>query len=131
MTQKIQNAYDYISQKKLPLTGELIKQIQADRDIIIPKLTEDNEDDILDDTKCSNFLTKATRELNLMYIEKADEIYKIDNPNELSAYTPERLLETGYITFNPTDYQQYEDEDYGIVYKYNKDTHRFDYEMSY
>ena len=66
-----------------------------------------------------------------MYIEAADEEYKKDHPNEASAYTPERLLETWYISFNPTDYQQYEDEDYGIVYRYNEDTWRFDYEMSY
>ena len=38
MTQKVQNVYDYIAKQKLPLTGELIRQIQADRDVIIPKL---------------------------------------------------------------------------------------------
>jgi hypothetical protein len=55
----------------------------------------------------------------------------IDNPSEVSAMTPERLYEAWYINFIPTDYQQYADEWYGIIYKYNSDIQRFDYEMYY
>ncbi len=131
MTQKLQQAYNYISAKKLPLTWELIKNIESDLNAILPKLSEENEDEVFDDTKCSNFLTKATREINLMYLEQADQKYIQDYPDEKSAKTPERLLETGYIDFIPTDYQQYEDKGYGIIYRYNDDIKRFDYKMWY
>ena len=97
--------------------------------MILPKLSEKNEDDILGDTKCSNFLAKAIREINLLYLEQADARYVLDHPGEDSAITPEKLFSEKYINFIPTDYQQYEDEEYGIIYKYNPDIKRFDYEM--
>jgi hypothetical protein len=51
MTTEIEKAYQYISTAKLPLTGELISSIEKFRDEIFPKLTEENEANILDDTK--------------------------------------------------------------------------------
>lgn len=131
MTEKVDEVYQYISQEKLPLTGELVAAIENDRNRIFPKLTEDNEDELLGDTQCTNYLAKATREINLIYIEEADARYKKDHPDEISAKTPQVLFEKWYISFIPTDFQQYEDEDYGIIYKYNPDIGRFDYEMGY
>lgn len=86
---------------------------------MLPKLSEKNEDSLLDDTECTNFLAKAIREINLMYLSQADEKYVSDNPSEVSAHTPEKLRELGYIDFIPTDFQRYDGEDYGIVYRYN------------
>lgn len=129
MTEKVEQTYLYISQKDIPLTGELIQAIEADSKIILPKLSEKNEDDILGDTKCSNFLAKAIREINLLYLEQADARYVSDHPGEDSAINPEKLFSEKYINFIPTDYQQYENEEYGIIYKYNPDIKRFDYEM--
>ena len=131
MTEKLEQAYTYISKEKLPLTWDLIRRIEIDRDTILPQLTEENEDEIFDDTKCSNFLTKATREINLMYLEQADVKYIWDNPDETSAQSPEKLYEAWYIDFIPTDYQQYDDKDYGIIYRYNDEIKRFDYKMWY
>ncbi len=131
MTQNINDAYAYISEKNLPITWEIVAAIEADSKKILPPLTEENENEILDDTKCSNFLVKAIREINLLYLEQADERYIQNNPEEVSAITPQVLLDGWYINFIPTDYQQYSDKDYGIIYKYNDDIETFDYEMWY
>jgi hypothetical protein len=64
-----------------------------------------------------------------MYLEQADKKYVQDNPDQVSAMNPQTLLAWGYINFIPTDYQQYEWEQYGIVYKYSEDTKSFDYTM--
>jgi hypothetical protein len=85
MTEKINDAYQYIAEQKLELSSEIIFAIEEDSKIILPLLTEKNENDILDDTQCSNYLVKAIRELNLLYIEQADAQYVLDNPTEVSA----------------------------------------------
>ena len=64
-----------------------------------------------------------------MYLEEADAKYIIDHPGEISAMTPQALFDTGYINFIPTDYQQYKEEGYGIIYIYNPKIGRFDYKM--
>jgi len=131
LTQELQKAYNYISVQKLPLTWEFIKNIELLTSQVLPKLSDENESTILADTECTNFLAKAVRELNLLYLEQADQKYAFDNPDKISAYTPEELFSRWYIDFIPTDYQQYEDEDYGIIYRYSEDTRKFDYEMWY
>lgn len=127
MTQELENVYTYISQEKLPLTAELIQNIEITRSIIFPKLTDENELEILDDTKCSNYLIKAIREINLMYIETANAQFEADHPQGLPARNAKALFDEWYIDFLPTDYQQY--EDYGIIYEYNYDIGRYDYAM--
>ena len=129
MTEKVQEAYSYIAKNKIPLTGEMLAAIQTDRNMLFPKLTEKNEDELLGDTQCSNYLAKATRELNLMYLDQADSRYIIDHTGSVSAMTPEILLKEKYINFIPTDFQQYSDTNQGIIYKYNDEIRRFDYEM--
>ena len=120
ISSKIEETYNYISIQKQPITAELVQSIELVFDEIYPQITRENELSVLDDTKCLNYLAKAIREINLMYIEAADRKYVQDHPNEVSAHTPEKLFETWYISFIPTDYQQYADESYGIVYRYNK-----------
>ena len=131
MIDELQKTYNFISTQWLPLTGKLISDVENFSQQILPTITEENEDEIFDDTKCINFLAKAVRELNLMYIEQADAKYVADHPNEVSAQRPEKLFDLGYIDFIPTDYQQYNDEGYAVIYKYNEDIGRFDYKMSY
>lgn len=131
LTSDLQRAYDSISNQKLELTGAFIARIENARKRYLPEITQENENKILADTECTNFLAKAIREINLMYLEQADKKYILDFPDEISAQSPQRLFETGYIDFIPTDYQQYDDKDYGIVYRYNTDIWRFDYEMGY
>lgn len=131
MSNELQIVYEEIKNKARPLDGKLVQDIQTLWRQVLPELTEENESEVLDDTKCTNYLAKAIREINLMYIENADAKYVSDNPGEISAYSPEKLFENWYIDFIPTDYQQYADKWYGIHYKYSEDTKRFDYEMDY
>lgn len=131
MTEKISETYDILKQNNIPLTGDLIRAIEQDRDFLFPELTEENEGELLSDTQCTNYLAKAIRELSLLYLDEADARYIKDFPEETSAKTPEKLFEAGYIDFIPTDFQQYKDEDYGIIYRYNPEIGRFDYEMGY
>lgn len=83
-------------------------------------------DDKLSDTLCDNYVNKAIRELNLEYIDLWNEKYKKDH-NWNNSENAKRLFEDWYIDFLPIDFQQY--EGYWVIYKYNKDIDRFDYEM--
>ncbi len=129
LSSEIENIYSYLRYENMPLTWELIAQIETLRDDILPPFSEESESMVLTDTECSNYLTKAIRELALLYLEEADTKYIADFPDELSAMTPERLFELWYINYIPRDYQQY--EDYGIRYLYSEESGRFDYEMNY
>lgn len=120
MTGELEQTYNFLQNKKLPLTGELVKNIEVLSQSILPKLTEENENEVLADTECSNYLAKAVREINLIYLDTADKKYQAEHDGQ-SAKNPRTLLRNGYINFIPTDYQQYEEEDYGIIYTYNED----------
>ena len=86
---------------------------------------EDEDDNKNLDDECSNYINKATRELNLYYIEQANKKYKKDTwENAKNAKT---LFDSGYIKYLPIDYQQ--EKDYWIIYEYNNDTGFFDYTM--
>lgn len=128
LTKNLEQVYYWLSEWILVLNGELIKNIQTVRDEVLPKLTDENEDEILDDTQCSNYLTKAIRELNLLYLQKADNAYILANPNVVSAMNPETLFSEWYIDFIPTDYQQYEDT--GIIYRFDDEIGGFDFRMA-
>jgi len=130
LASELENTYNFLTSEWLEITWELVERIEIFSRQVLPTLSEENENEVLDDTQCSNYLAKAIREINLMYLENADTQYVADNPSEISAMNPEVLLESWYINFIPTDYQQYEGEDYGIIYQYNQDIGRFDYEMA-
>jgi hypothetical protein len=130
LTQELQTAYNYISVQGLPLTGEFIASIESAMNTYLPRLSEKNEGELLSDTQCTNFLAKASRELNLMYLETALDNFQKDEAGTMENLSPESLYQSGYISFLPTDYQQYE-EGYGIEYYYNPKTQSFDYQMGY
>ncbi|MGB2110451.1 MAG: hypothetical protein ACPHY8_00485 [Patescibacteria group bacterium] len=65
-----------------------------------------------------NYLNKANREINLAYIQNADEQYFKDNSKH--SKNAQELFDKKYIDFLPTDFQQY--EDYGIKYVFNEET---------
>ena len=131
LSQDLENVYRDLQTWRIQLDGQLIASIQTISSQIFPEITQENENELLDNTKCLNFLGKATREINLMYLEAADAKYISDNPSEVSAGSPEVLLEQKYISFIPTDYQQYTDTGEGIIYSYNPEIGRFDYQMGY
>lgn len=129
VSQELWRTYNYITLENKPITWELIQTLQTVLGEIHPDIGSGDTSKLSDDTECVSFLAKAVREINLLYLDRADAAYIKDHPLEESAHTPEKLLETGYITFNPKDYQQVEWENFGIVYRYNPESRRFDYEM--
>lgn len=116
----------WIINKSIRLDAKLIESIEKTRNKSFWKFNEKREKEFLDDAKCSNYVNKTIREINLLYIEKANEKFKQKN-NGLSARNAQALFEEWYLEFLPTDFQQY--GDYGIIYQYNPDTQKFDYEM--
>lgn len=130
LSNELQKVYTWIKSRSLPIEWWLISEIENLSKQVLPKLSEENERNLLADSQCTNFLAKGIRELNLMYIEEADAQYIRDNPSEVSARDVQTLFETWYIDFIPTDYQQYPDWWYGIVYRYKSDIWRFDYEIA-
>lgn len=123
---ELEQIWSLVFWKKLKLNGKLLEQIRLTRNKIIWVFDEEKQKDILSDTQCSNYVNKATRELNLYYIEQANKIYKTNN-NWESATNTKILLDKLYIDYLPIDFQQY--DTYWIIYQYNPDTGNFDYEM--
>lgn len=112
--------------KQIKLDWKIIKDIEDLRNKIFWKFDEKEEEKFISDMNCWNYVNKAVRELNLAYIEEANERYKKDNAWE-SAANQKELFEKWYIDFSPTDFQQY--EKYWIIYKYNDEIWNFDYSM--
>ncbi len=112
-------------QKNIPLDEKIIENIENIRTDIFWEYNKDDEDALLS-TECNNYVNKAVRELNLAYIEQANEEFKKDN-NWNPALNAKWLFDDWYIKFLPTDFQQY--DDYWIIYEYNKDTKNYDYSM--
>lgn len=127
-SQELNNVSSWIFlEKKLILSDTLIQNIQNIRTDVFGNFSED-EDKQLSDTECINFLNKANRELNLAFLDQANEKFKNDN-DWINAVNGKELLEKWYIKFLPTDFQQY--EDHGIRYEFNEDIWVFDYNMNY
>lgn len=112
--------------KNINLDAKLIQQIEESRKNALWEFNSENEEKILSDMECANYVNKATRELNLAYIEQANESFKSDHEWR-SAINAQGLYNEWYIDFLPTDFQQY--EDYWIIYEYNKETWNYDYSM--
>ena len=111
--------------KNFTLNKQILKNISHSRDLLFGKFSEEREEDLLWDTKCWNYLNKAIRELNLEYIEKADELYfKKYNKHSLDA---SELLKKWFINYLPLDYQQY--DDYWIIYEYDNETKNYNYSL--
>ncbi|MDD3302800.1 MAG: hypothetical protein PHN31_04525 [Candidatus Gracilibacteria bacterium] len=89
------------------------------------KFDEKKEKDFIDSNTCKNYVYKASREMNLLYLDEANKNYfKSTGKNSKN---PKELFDNGYIDYIPKDFQQY--KDYGIIYQYNEKTGFYDYEM--
>lgn len=110
--------------KTIILDWNLIKAVN---DIRYKTFWDEEKDNILNDTMCSNYINKAVRELNLAYLDKANKKYEIDNWE--FATTPKILYDKWYIDYLPTDYQQYWDN--WIEYIFNSKLWYFDYIMTH
>lgn len=108
--------------QKLKLDWEILKQIETSRK---KYFQTDDVDSLLEDTKCSNYINKAVRELNLSYIEQANTKYKTKTWK--NSYNAEQLFKEWYLDYLPIDFQQY--DDYWIIYVFNKDIWNYDYDI--
>lgn len=108
------------------LDSTAIKYVNDSRQDIFGKFDGNKEHDIKTDSECPHYINKSIRELNLHYIESANESFKKDNL-WVSAIDAKVLYDENYIDYLPIDFQQY--DDYGIIYEYNKETGNFDYNM--
>jgi len=112
-------AYSIFRQNKLDYN--LLKFVNNSREKLFWKYKDSKDLD----NQCSDYINKAVRELNLYFVEQANKKYRKDTWENAS--DAKELFDKWYLQFLPIDYQQY--DDYGIIYKYNKDTGNFDYEM--
>lgn len=111
-------------QQNIPLTSDIIKQLQNLQKQYFVFNPESDKEMIYGDN-CMEYINKSIREFNLLYIEEANKKYFADT-NE-NAKNAQILYEKKYIDFLPTDFQQY--DTYGIIYVFNEKTQNFDYEM--
>ncbi len=118
---ELENLWYKIFRKKI-LNYKLIKYINEKRkELFWMWDTQKN----YDKNQCIDYVNKATREINLFYIEQANKKYRKDH-NWKNAKNAKILYDDWYIKYLPIDYQQF--KDYWIIYFYNKDTKHFDYQ---
>ncbi len=111
--------------KSVELNWTILKNIEETREKAFWEFSEEQENDALSDTRCMWYLNKATRELNLEYIERAEE--KFEKDKWYNSYHAKELFDEWYMDYLPTDFQQYENQ--WVIYKYSRDTWNYDYEM--
>jgi hypothetical protein len=120
---ELSNLWTWIfTTKEITLNSTIIENTEKLRSEAFGNI---EEDPLLRDTKCSNYINKAVRELNLEYIDQADAKYQQDNWTH--SWTAKDLYDLWYIDYLPIDFQQY--EYYGIIYIFNEDVWNYDYKM--
>ncbi len=75
---------------------------------------------------CVDYINKAIRELNLMYLEEANKKFFYDK--KINAQNSKELYDNKYIDYIPSDFQKM-DNNYGIIYFFNEKTWNWDYKM--
>lgn len=120
-------AHGVFTNKVIPLSWALVKDIQDSRNAVFGSFEGTTDSQQISDTSCMNFLNKANREINLAYIQNAEDIYFEKTANH--SKNAQELFDKWYIDFLPTDFQQY--QDYGIRYVFNQETWKYDYSMEY
>ena len=110
--------------ENIPLNWEVIKNIEDLRKQYFP-FDKENEEKLVMESNCGNYINKTVRELNLYYLEEANKAYLKDKKTNAESWKV--LLDAWYIDFLPTDFQQY--DTYWIVYQFNSETWNFDYKM--
>jgi len=123
---EVDTFYKDILASKNPITWQMVQALEVSRDAVLWEFSEENEEEFLWDTKCTNFLNKAIREINLAYIEQENKKFQ-DANNWFWARHAAALYDEWYLEFLPTDIQQY--GDYWIIYQYMPETWWFDYVM--
>lgn len=78
-----------------------------------------------DFSSCENFINKTVREVNLSYLDNANQSYFDEKWIYLK--TPISLYNEWKIDYIPKDFQQY--DSYWIKYFFNNEINKFDYEI--
>ena len=127
-SQELENIWVWLFLKhNIALDWKLLKAIEETRNKTFWDFNEEDEEKILSDTECSNYVNKAIRELNLAYVEIWNQKFMNTHPEWLPARHAAALYEEWYLDYLPIDFQQY--EDYWIIYEYNYETKNYDYSM--
>ena len=116
----------------LPMNGKFIESVEEFRKKIEDQFRESASESVskgIGDDLCTTFLNKAIRELNLLYLERADANYFKDKGKH--AMTPQDLLDGKYIEVIPKDFQRDEKEKSEMIYFYNEETKHWDNKMSW
>lgn len=123
--QELENLWYAVFSEWYELDTKTIKTIEDIRKQAFSWESED-ENGYNDDTKCSTYINKATREINLEYVERANTKYKEDK--WINSWTAKQLYDEWYLEFLPEDYQKEDDWSY-IFYKFNNETWFYDYDL--
>jgi len=122
----LEKAWEKIfNEKSVELNWNILSGIEDSRKKLFWEFSEEKENDILSDTNCQNYINKSIRELNLEYIERAEQ--KFLDKEWMNSVSAQELFDKWYINYLPVDFQQY--KDYGIIYYYNNDIKNYDYRM--
>lgn len=108
----------------IPLTWDIIKEVNTIRENNFKFISED-ENKIINWDNCYNYINKAVRELNLAYLDIANNNFYKDK--KYFAWSPNELFENKYINYIPKDFQQY--KTHWIIYYFNLEYKYFDYKM--
>ena len=110
------------------LTPQFLQQIEKLRQNAKKELGDNQEEIDRTDVSayCSSYLDKSVREMNLQYIQDADDRYFATTGAH--AKNAKMLLDEKYIPYLPKDYQQQSKEN-EIIYFYNEKTKGWDFEM--
>lgn len=103
------------------LTPEFLRRVEEARIEAKRALGEKQEEIERTDISayCSSYLDKSVREMNLQYIQDADE--RFFEQEKRHASDAKELLNRGYISYLPRDYQKGSDG-YEVVYVYDSKT---------
>ncbi len=113
--EELRNVVSEPFQKGIPLPGKFLSDVDAVRKGILAELGEDGADVEIGEThmKCSTYLNKAVRELNLRYVEERDRDFAERTGRTVK--DAKELFDAGGMDYLPKDFQTI-DETTDIIY---------------
>lgn len=120
LSKELKNIWEKIFFKNKNLNWDLLKIIEKTRS---ENIFEDEK--WFSSSSCGTFLNKSIRELNVFYLENANQKYK-EKFGKNSSF-PKDLLKAWFIDYIPVDYQQ--EKDYWIIYFFDEKLGIYDYKM--
>ncbi len=114
--------------KGTQLTPQFLQKIEEIRANAKKSLGEKQEEIDKTDVSsyCSSYFDKSVREMNLKYLQDADERFFADVKDH--AINAKELFDKKYIPYLPRDYQK-QSEEFEVIYFYNRKIKNWDFEM--